>query len=289
MPAPVDFNISLAPLPNNFSGTPQQLATAIVDRLTIAPTAPWSAFQNGGSIPSSDVGPVLLNGTEWRVFDVGLGAYTFATQNGAGLVNNTVPLSKLVGGTSGSLLYYNGLSRPAELLASTGTNGQTLTLVAGLPAWQTPPPLVTSNYFEVTLGSEQPITTDGNNNVVEFNSVRFQSNVVFDTAGFRVPMPAGSVWMFYVQLQVDDTAATSTNVQFITNIQSVNNPGAVASTLTNDTALNARFGVSCMGTLVANGSDFAQVVVSAIEATPVANGLRIAPTPNSRFGGFRLV
>lgn len=289
MPSPVDFNLSLAPLPNNFAGTPQQLATAIVDRLTVTPTAPWSSFQNGGVIPSSDLGPVLYNGTEWRVYDTGLGAYTFATQNGAGLVNNTVTLPKLLGGTAGSILYYNSLGRPAELLASSGTNGQTLQLVAGLPAWTTPAPLVTSNYFEVTLGTNQTLNTDGSDQVVQFNSVRVQSNVVFDVANYRVPVTIGSVWMFYVSLQVEDELTASTGVQLPISIASVNNPGYTISGLFNSPALNSRFGVSTMGVLVVSSNDWVRVTVQPNEATPVAGGLSISANNNTRFGGFRLV
>lgn len=290
MPAPVDFNLSLAPLPSNFSGTPQQLATAIVDRLTVAPTAPWSSFQNGGNIPSSDLGPVLYNGTEWRVFDTGLGAYTFATQNGAGLVNNTVTLSKLVGGTAGSLLYYNGSGRPAELLASTGTNGQTLQLVSGAPAWTTPAPLVTSNYFEVTLSANQLLDTDGSTQIVEFDTVRVSANVTFDTANFRVPVPLNSVWMFYVALQVEDEVASSTGVQMPVYITSVNRPGDAISGIFNAPSLNSRFGFSTSGIFVATTSnDFVYVTTTPNETTPVAGGLSISANSNTRFGGFRLV
>jgi len=289
MPAPVSFNLSLAPLPNNFSGTPQQLATAIVDRLTIAPSAPWSSFQNGGSIPNSDLGPVLYNGTEWRVYDTTLGAYTYATQNGAGIVDNTVTLSKLIGGASGSLLYYNGSGRPAELLAATGTNGQTLQLVGGTPTWTTPAPLVTSNYFEATLGNNQLLATDGTDVVVQFNSVRISSNVTYDVANNRVPVTVGSVWMFYVNLQIEDEVPASTEIQVVLSIQSVNNPGYSISTNFNAPALNSRFGMSCSGILVAGSDDFVRVMIQPLEQTPSATGLSISANPNSRFGGFRLV
>ena len=288
MPAPVSFNLSLAPLPSNFAGTPQQLATAIIERLTVAPTAPWSSFQNGGSIPSSDVGPVLFNG-EWRVFNVGLGIYVPATQNGSGILSNSVSLSKLVGGTSGSLLYVNSIGRPAELLASSGTNGQTLQLVSGTPAWRTPAPLVTSNYFEVRLGANQTLDTDGSDQIVQFNSVQVQSNVVYDVANSRVPVTAGSVWMFYVSMHIEDELTASTGVQFPVYIRAALNPGYTISSLYNAPSLASRFGVSTSGILVSTFNDFVQVIVQPNEATPVAGGLSISSNSNTRFGGFRLV
>src|SRR5690242_7083459 len=98
MPAPVEFTISMSSLPSGFTGDPQELADAIAERLTITPSEPWSSFINGGAEPTSDVGPWLRLGQEWRVWDVGLGAYTYHVQNGAGLVDGTVTGAKLAAG-----------------------------------------------------------------------------------------------------------------------------------------------------------------------------------------------
>lgn len=63
-----EIRIQAAPLPSNFSGTPQQLFEAMVERLTIL-------FDGGTSFVISDVepagneGPWLKNGTQWWVWD----------------------------------------------------------------------------------------------------------------------------------------------------------------------------------------------------------------------------
>jgi hypothetical protein len=70
---PVSF--VLAPLPFNFTGTPQELADAIVARLSIENESQYAVFSIQNSIPSSNIGPVLLNGVSWYVWDSGTASY----------------------------------------------------------------------------------------------------------------------------------------------------------------------------------------------------------------------
>lgn len=133
MPAPVTFDITLAPLPLNFNGTPQQLATAIVQRLTISPAEPWSSFQIGGAIPISDVGPVLIDG-QWHVWDPDTAAYIDLQVDGAGILPGTIPSSALAGGgTPNSFFVYNGAGAPASF--SYGASGKYLSMSGAAPAW----------------------------------------------------------------------------------------------------------------------------------------------------------
>lgn len=125
MPAPVTFNLSLAPFPVTFEGTPQEWAEAVVDRLTIAPSEPWSSFQNGGIIPTSNVGPVLYNGVQWMVWNVSTGAYENLVVDGGGLISNTVPLSALSTSTPGGLFYYDASGLAATLAPATAPTGPT--------------------------------------------------------------------------------------------------------------------------------------------------------------------
>lgn len=123
MPAPVTFNLTLAPLPVNFTGTPQQWAQAVIDRLTIAPSAPWSSFQNGGSIPTSDVGPILFNGVQWKVWNSATGEYVDLVVDGGGLVARTVTLAAMATQSPGSLFYYDASGNPAALAPATQPTG----------------------------------------------------------------------------------------------------------------------------------------------------------------------
>lgn len=158
MPAPVEFTITMSALSAGFNGDPQELADEIAARLTITPSEPWSSFINGGAEPTSDVGPWLRLGQEWRVWDVGLGAYTYHVQNGAGIVDGTVTgakltagavgttnladdsvtLAKFADGTAKGVLTFNASGVPT--ISAAGTNGWVLTqsasgpVMAALPA-----------------------------------------------------------------------------------------------------------------------------------------------------------
>lgn len=64
-----------APLPFNWNGTVQELADAIVARLYLESSDSFILPSSGTVLPTSDVGPFLLNGTTWYVWDVGTGVY----------------------------------------------------------------------------------------------------------------------------------------------------------------------------------------------------------------------
>lgn len=287
MPAPVTFNISIAPLPSG-TFTPQQIATAIADRLTVTPAAPWSSFQNGGSIPLSDVGPVLLDGQEWRVFNTGSGAYTYHRQNGAGLVDNTVPLSKLTAGTAGSILIYDGSGRPVELPTAGAVDGQVLTRVGGMPLWaNTYVPAVSR--FETTLTADQGINTSGSPTLLNFNLVRDQATVTFDTANKRIACPANSFWFFYCALELEDTGAASTDLELNLEIRPNGGAGGVCQKL-GLAAVPTTFGMFTAGILPFTSAGFTDVALSVDEATPVVDGVTVkANATNTRFGGFRIL
>lgn len=287
MPAPVTFTLSLAPLPVNFSGTLQDWATAVVARLTIAPSAPWSSFQNGGAIGVSDVGPILYQGVEWRVFDTGLGAYTYLRVNGAGIVAATIPLTKLSAGTAGSVLVYSGAGAPSELLAASGTNGQVLTLAAGAPVWTALPTATVpgSTYFETTLSAGQNINTDGSTNTVAFDTVKFSNTVTFDTTLHQIPVVAGQVWYFYGSLQVEDAGAATTGFQMLAVIGTAND----VCTVRDYTTAQPRDGFAWGGVLKVTADGFVKMQVVATETTPATPGVIIAANiGNTRFGGYRI-
>lgn len=65
----------MSPLPVPFRGTPQALADAIVARLSLETEETLALFRNGGSEPSSDMGPWLKDGNKWYVWSADDGAY----------------------------------------------------------------------------------------------------------------------------------------------------------------------------------------------------------------------
>jgi hypothetical protein len=288
MPAPVSFVITLAPFPVNFAGTAQEWGTAIADRLTITPSEPWSSFQNGGSIPLSDVGPVLFEGMEWRVFDTGTGLYTFHRQNGAGLVDETVTNAKLADGTAGAIQIFDGSGRPAELPA-TGADGQVVTKVgSGFALAETFAPA--KYYFESTVSTDQDINTNGSVQIVEFDTVKHSANVGYDTGLFRAAVEGPTVWFCWLNLEVEDTVAASTDVQMQAVVRLNGTATDFGVSFQSAATGNLRFPMTTMGLLVVPTAGYLDVAVTADEATPAADGLAIiGNATNTRFGGFRII
>ncbi len=288
MPAPVVFNITLAPFPVNFTGTAQEWGTAVADRLQITPVEPWSSFQNGGSIPLSNVGPVLFEEKEWRVFDTVTGLYTYHRQNGAGLVNATVTDAKLASGTAGAIRIYGADGRPAVLQAN-GTDGQVVTQTAagvfGLANTFVP----SKEYFETTVSVDQDVNTNGSVHVVDFDTVRNAANLTFNTGANRAPVTGPTVWFVYANLQIEDTGAASTAVQVQMDIRLNGTSTGVGTVAAYQTA-QSRFGMSTMGLIVVPTAGYIDCAITATETTPSATGLAIAGNDaNTRFGGFRII
>lgn len=64
-----------APLPEDYSATPEQFKNDIVARLYAETTDSISFFASGSIAPTSNVGPWLKNGVEWWIWDDGVGGY----------------------------------------------------------------------------------------------------------------------------------------------------------------------------------------------------------------------
>jgi microcystin-dependent protein len=75
MSNPIRINVSLAPLPTNFKGTPQAWAQALVERLTLQTESGFSTFVVTDVLPTTDEGPVFLNGTKVYVWDADQSVY----------------------------------------------------------------------------------------------------------------------------------------------------------------------------------------------------------------------
>ena len=67
--------IEAAPLPSTFKGTPNDLFTAMIQRMKVMSPNSSNFIFVGDSEPSTDVGPWLRNGTQWWVFDKTQGRY----------------------------------------------------------------------------------------------------------------------------------------------------------------------------------------------------------------------
>jgi len=284
MPAPVEFTVSIASLPPGFSGDPQALATAIAERLTIEPSEPWSSFINGGAQPAADVGPFLFEGMEWRVWSDGLGTYTFHRQNGAGLVDATVPLAKLSDDTPNSALIYDADGRP---VLTAGTQGQVLTAGAtGLPAFANP---ATANYFWMQLSTQQDYTSDGTNKQIQFDTVAASNGITPDTALYRVPVTAGSVWHIGVSLQIIQINGTHTDVNHYIAFRPYQNSTLAIGSTDGYSAVQTRCGVQCSGIYAFANAGYVDAVIATTDNAAGVNHSIETNGTNTRFWGHRLL
>lgn len=214
MPAPVTFTLTLAPLPLNFSGTPQQWATALVDRLTVAPSTPWSAFITGSTIPLSDYGPLLYNAgsgnKEWRVFDTNTGLYTYLTVNGAGIVASSVPVTKLTTDITyaKTVLTFNASGVPTLL---GGTLGYTLQMGASGPAFVD----ATMRFYPARARESvaQTVAIDTNLHKVLAATELYDPNSVYDPTNSWYVAPSAGYYMVVARAQVDNAGGTSASME----------------------------------------------------------------------------
>lgn len=236
MGAPVTFNLSLAPLPANFTGTPQQWATAVISRLTITPSLPWSSFQYGGAISTSDVGPILylgVNGYEWKVWNAGSASYTDINVQGAGIVPATVPLSALATVDANAVII-SSATGAIEVLDPPTTAGEVLTASGSplAPGWAVLPPFPGLTYFAATLTTSQNFTTNSTLVTAQFNSVSDSNNITFNTGSYGAPINNNEVWFYSASFQIEALSAPA-NGPGATGAASLSGSGVGSIAVTN--------------------------------------------------------
>lgn len=284
MPAPVEFTIRLAALPPGFSGDPQALATAIAERLMITPSEPWSSFINGGAQPAANVGPFLAGGKEWKVWSDDLGSYTFQTLDGAGLVNFSVTRDAMEDGPPNSVIIYDSAGRPAS---TAGTPLQVLTVGADFKPYFTLP--ATGVFFSMQLSTPQPYTADFNGHAIEFDSVVFAQGVVPDIVNNRVPVPAGSLWVFGASAQLDTINGAITAATHIIGIRPYQSNATLFGSLLEQTGSTGQQGVQATGLYYFQNDGYADVTISS-DSSAHGNDFQVSNNgSNTRFWGFRLI
>lgn len=216
MASPVAFTLTLATLPVDFEGTAQELAQAIVDRLTIEPAEPWNSFQVTSSIPDSDVGPVLYEGVEWRVFDEGDGAYTYLRVHGAGIIEGTIPQSaiKTETGQANKVFVWDNSGAPSAIA---GTDGQFLKSVAGVPTFVDAEVVHSYAFRAVKSSSSQAYTAGSGQARIVFDQESYDLEDVFDSNVFTVP--ADGVYDLKASVHTQKETGTPTGIDRILSIR----------------------------------------------------------------------
>lgn len=284
MPPPVEFTVRIASLPPGFSGDPQALATAIAERLIIAPSEPWSSFINGGAQPSANVGPFLAGGVQWKVWSDALGTYTFQSLDGTGLVSASVKREAMQDGTPNSIFLYDAAGRPAMV---SGLPGQQIIVGADLlPKFGY---AATGTFFAVGLSAAFSYTADSQSKTVPWDYNRFAQGIVPDLASNRIPVTAGSVWYFFASLQIDSINGAATNGTHEIMIR----PGQMDSigmgSLHEQVTPTSQQGVNTAGLFYFPTDTWVDVAVASDSSTKTVD-FEVSPNGNNtRFCGFRLV
>jgi hypothetical protein len=285
MPPPVEFTVRMGSLPPGFKGDPQALATAIAERMIIAPSEPWSSFVNGGAQPASNLGPYVANGNEWKFWSDDLGTYTYQVLDGAGLKAGTVSHDALEDGVPNTAFIYDATGRP---IMQSGLPGQVLTVGNDLLPKFLPP--ATGVYFTAGMTADFAYPSDGASHVVPFDKATFQGGVTFDPVNFRIPVTAGSVWVLGGSLQIENTnGGTSTGIQHSLSLRPYGLDAASFGSLVTLPGPIARQGLNTQGLYFFQNPGFVDLVVATVEAVPGNNFAVSANGINTRFFGWRLI
>lgn len=272
MPAAVTFTLSLAPLPLNFEGTPQEFAEAMVDRLTVTPTAPWSSFITGSVIPITDTGPLLYDSgsgnKEWRVWDTGLGAYSYLVVNGAGIVAGSVPVSKLATDLANakSVLSLNNSGVPTLV---TGTLGDYLMMGASGPAFVTVPAPTFAPALATNAGS-QTVAIDTVLHKLTATSETFDPQSAYDAANSRYLAPTTGYYAVYARAQCDNSGGDATGMEIAISIY-VNGGNVLADGTSVASPPGARWYPRIAGIVQATAGNPIEVYLSANDGTNAGN------------------
>jgi hypothetical protein len=277
MPPPVAFDITLAPLPVNFEGTPQEFAQAMVDRLTITPAIPWSSFITGSVIPTSDNGPLLYNSgsgnKEWRVWDTGTGAYTYLTVNGAGLVAGSVPISKFATdlANASSVFTLNSSGVPTF---KTGSLGDTLRMGASGPEFQTTVPLTFAPVRATAVTVPQSVPIDTVLHKIIADSELFDPQSVYDAVNSRYVAPTTGIYAVSASVQVDNNGGVQADMEIAIGT-SINGNPVLATRISSGTSVPSpsgeRWYPQCNGLIALTAGDQLEIYMSAQDGVNGAN------------------
>lgn len=262
MPSRLPVTLDFGTLPQTGQGyTPQQFANILGTNGAIFTEQEFALFVTGSTAPTSDVGPWLANGNEWRVWDDDTGTYVPITidQGSLGyIISDSEPdpdiyqfwIKTAVGGSPlGLFTYYSGAwvdvyastiggymtvaafntaianySTTAQMNTAI-SNGDAATLasanaytdaqIAALPGGLNPRPASATN-------SSQSVTADGSPVTVNFDSVEFDPDGVYDAGGSRYVCPVNGIYQVNVDLQVDNSSADASGMEVSIGISGTN-------------------------------------------------------------------
>lgn len=211
---PVAFRAS--PLPSDFSGTPQDLLDAFVDRLSMETEEDLALYVAGSVMPTSDSGPWLKDNLTWWVWDVDNGQYI------------PQPLERA------SLRYIIQESEPDsddyDVWIQTDSSGKAIAIKTySSGAWHDiyedkfteideQIGTVTNTYpVSAETGGSQQVEVDApDDSVMQIDTINFDPSGKFDTATFRYTAAVAGYYHIESECQVDNyTADGSVEISYL--------------------------------------------------------------------------
>ncbi len=256
MPATqIPLTFRLAPLPVGFVGTPQQLASAIVARLSAVSANTISFFASGSVAPTSNVGPWLKNDQTWYVWSDALATYIPEIIEPASLgytFSQSAPdptvfkvWYKLDGSNNpiGIFIYANATWQDvyaSQFAAAqtylTANYSTTAVTNAAIAAAKQEAIDSGSNTYPVIANSfgNQAVSVDGNNYVVSYPVAAENPDSVYDTATSKYIAPVTGIYQVNAYVQCDNLTASNTTMEcsfssYINGIQTGSVAGGVSS------------------------------------------------------------
>lgn len=240
MPATnIPLTFRLAPLPMGFVGTPQQLASAIVARLSAVSANTISFFASGSVAPTSNVGPWLKNDQTWYVWSDTLATYIPQVIEPASLgyiFSQSAPDQniykvwyKLDGSNNpiGIFVYANGAwvdvyasqfanyYTKTEIDSNVYTKSQTDSAIAAAVGG-----ISTTQYsFSYFLSGAQPIASADGTIVLNFNSKAF--DIGDNVSGGVFTAPVSGIYLFEYGIWIEYISGFKTGLDISIELEQV--------------------------------------------------------------------
>ncbi len=204
MATQIPLTFRLAPLPTGFVGNPQQIATAIVARLSAVSANTLSFFASGSVAPTSNIGPWLKNDQTWYVWSDTLATYVpeVIESQSLGYIFSKVAPDPLVykvwlkldsaGNPDGIFAYANGSWQDfyTITLADYSTTAQMNTAIATAVGNQSKYP------FSAKKLSVQNITAGSGAQDLLFPTTEFDPDSVYSGVTSRFTAPVNGIYEF---------------------------------------------------------------------------------------------
>ncbi len=223
MPTQIPLTFRLAPLPTGFVGNPQQLATAIIARLTAVSANTLSFFASGSVAPTSNVGPWLKNDQTWYVWSDTLATYVpeVLEFQSLGYIFSQVAPDPLIykiwlkldgaGNPNGIFAYTNGSWQDfyTTQLANYPTIAQMNTAITDAVGNQSKYP------FSATKFSNQTITAGAGNQDIVFPTTEFDPDSAYSGISSQFTAPVNGIYTFRIGTGVGLSSGSPTDISII--------------------------------------------------------------------------